>query len=114
MVIVIWLGGMQAIRGNLTDGQIIAFTNYLLTTMGPLIMMTMLANTVANGLASMQRLEEVFDTVPAVQPAKHPQLLPADVQGKVSFENVSFHYNEAATVWCWKMSIWWRNWADAI
>ena len=52
MVIVIWSGGMQSIRGELTIGQIVAFTNYLLTTMGPLTMMTMLSNTWASGLAS--------------------------------------------------------------
>jgi len=33
MVIVIWSGGLQAIRGEMTVGQIVAFTNYLLTTM---------------------------------------------------------------------------------
>jgi ATP-binding cassette subfamily B multidrug efflux pump len=93
IVTVIYIGGLQAIRGDLTDGEIIAFTNYLLTTMGPLILMTMLANTFANGLASMQRLEEVFDTVPEVRPAEHPRLLPDDTRGKVAFENVSFHYN---------------------
>ena len=35
MVIVIWAGGLQAIRGDLSVGQIVAFTNYLLTTMTP-------------------------------------------------------------------------------
>ena len=40
IVLVIWLGGLQAIHGDLTLGQIVAFTNYLLTTMGPLLLMT--------------------------------------------------------------------------
>ncbi len=40
MVIVIWAGGLQSIRGSLSIGQIVAFTNYLLTTMTPLTMMT--------------------------------------------------------------------------
>ncbi len=52
MVIVIWAGGLQAIQGDMTVGQIVAFINYLLTTMGPLMMMTMLANIWANGIAS--------------------------------------------------------------
>ena len=42
MAIVIWVGGLRAIEGDLTVGQIVAFTNYLLTTMTPLIMMTIL------------------------------------------------------------------------
>ncbi len=50
MVIVIWAGGLRAIQGSMTIGQIVAFTNYLLTTMNPLIMMIQLSNTWANGL----------------------------------------------------------------
>ncbi|HBY06616.1 MAG TPA: multidrug ABC transporter ATP-binding protein, partial [Chloroflexi bacterium] len=43
IVIVIWSGGLQAIGGDLTPGEIIAFTNYLLTTMSPLTIMAMLS-----------------------------------------------------------------------
>jgi ATP-binding cassette subfamily B protein len=93
MVIVIWAGGLQAINGQLTQGQIIAFTNYLLTTMGPLTMMTMLSNTFANGIASMQRIDEVLDAVPEVQEAPDALPLPEEAKGRVVFENVSFHYN---------------------
>src|SRR5512143_3625821 len=44
MVIVIWAGGIQAIQGQLSMCQVVAFTNYLLSTMTPLTMMTMLSN----------------------------------------------------------------------
>jgi ATP-binding cassette subfamily B protein len=93
MVIVIWSGGMQSIRGNLTIGQIVAFTNYLLTTMGPLTMMTMLSNTWASGLASAKRVNEVLDTVPEVRDLLNAMSLPETTQGRLVFENVSFHYN---------------------
>jgi ATP-binding cassette subfamily B multidrug efflux pump len=93
MVIVIWSGGMQAINGTLTVGQIVAFTNYLLTTMGPLTMMTMLSNTWASGIASAKRVNEVLDTVPEVLDAPNAVSLPEAIQGRLVFENVSFHYN---------------------
>jgi ATP-binding cassette subfamily B multidrug efflux pump len=93
MVVVIWSGGMQSIRGNLTIGQIVAFTNYLLTTMGPLTMMTMLSNTWASGFASAKRVNEVLDTVPEVQDSPNAIALPQSAQGQLIFENVSFHYN---------------------
>lgn len=98
MVIVIWSGGLQAISDELTIGQIVAFTNYLLTTMGPLTMMTMLSNTWASGFASAQRVNEVLDTLPEVQDAPDARPLPAQVLGRVAFENVSFHYNGSANV----------------
>ena len=93
MVIVIWSGGLQAIRGGLSQGQIVAFANYLATTMGPLTMMTMLSNTWANGFASAQRINEVLDTVPEVQDTPEAQPLSIPTEGKVAFEKVTFHYN---------------------
>jgi ATP-binding cassette subfamily B protein len=93
MVIVIWAGGIQSIRGGVSVGQIVAFINYLQTTMGPLGIMVMLANVVAAATASAERINEVLDTVPEVQ--DQPHLLPlSDGRGqRIAFENVSFHYN---------------------
>ncbi len=93
MVVVIYVGGLQAIAGNLQVGQIVAFTNYLLTTMTPLIMMTMLSNTWADGIAAATRIECVLETVPDIQDDPHAQALPAATPGQIKFENVSFHYN---------------------
>ena len=93
MVIVIWAGGLQAINGQLTVGQIVAFTNYLLTTMTALTLMTMLSNILANGMASAQRVNEVLDTVPDIQDAPDAQALPAAPRGQVALEGVTFHYH---------------------
>ncbi len=102
MIVVIYSGGLQAINGDLTVGQVVAFVNYLLTTMQPLIMMTMLSNVWAAGIASAKRIDEVFDTVPEVQDAPEAVVLPAEAQPRVAFENVTFYYNgnrsEAALV----------------
>jgi ATP-binding cassette subfamily B protein len=93
MVIVVYVGGLQAIAGNLQVGQIVAFTNYLLTTMTPLIMMTMLSNTWADGIAAAKRIDGVLATVPDVLDDPHAITLPATTPGQIAFENVSFHYN---------------------
>ena len=93
MVVVIWAGGLQSIYGTLTVGAIVAFTNYLLTTMTPLTMMAMLSNNWANGLASAKRVNEIFNTVPEVQDGPDALTLPERASGRVIFENVDFHYN---------------------
>jgi ATP-binding cassette subfamily B protein len=92
MVIVIWSGGLSVAQSDLTVGQIVAFTNYLLTTMTPLVMMTMLSNTWASGVASAKRVNEVLDTEPSVQsPADaHPMTTP--MTGHIEFVGVSFAY----------------------
>lgn len=94
MVMVIWSGGLQSIRGDMTVGEIVAFTNYLLTTMTPLIMMTMLSNVWAAGLASARRVNDVLDVVPLVQDAPGALALGDEAAGRVVFENVSFRYND--------------------
>lgn len=93
MVIVIWAGGIQSIQGGVSVGQIVAFINYLQTTMGPLGIMVMLANVVAAGTASAERINEVLDTVPEVQDAEETASLPEGRARRIKFEGVSFHFN---------------------
>jgi ATP-binding cassette, subfamily B, multidrug efflux pump len=93
VVLVIWQGGIQSIQGSLSLGQIVAFTNYLLTTLAPLTMMAQLSNTWANGMASAHRINEVLDAEPEVRPSQNPQRLPQNGPNRVIFQNVSFHYN---------------------
>jgi ATP-binding cassette subfamily B protein len=93
MVMVYYAGGMQQIRGEMTVGQIVAFANYLITTMAPLTMMTMLSQTWAQGFASWQRIDEVLSTEPEVQNIPDAAPFPAQPAGRVVFDNVRFHYN---------------------
>jgi ATP-binding cassette subfamily B protein len=93
IVIVIWAGGRQAIRGQLSLGQLVAFTNYLLTTMVPLIMMTMLSNTWASGLVSARRLNEVLDSPLEIKERPGALPLPSSPQVRIVFDHVTFHYN---------------------
>jgi len=95
MVIVVWSGGLQSIQGRLSLGQIVAFANYLLSTMVPLVMMTLLSNTWAAGLASARRLDEIFGTAPEVRDAPGATALPADAQPRVALDQVSFAYHGA-------------------
>jgi ATP-binding cassette subfamily B protein len=92
LVIVIWAGGIASVRGELTVGQIVAFTNYLLTTMTPLIMMTILSNIWAQGIASARRINGVLETGPEVRDGGDAIALPEGAPGRLVFEGVSFRY----------------------
>jgi len=92
IVIVIWAGGIQSAKGGVSVGQIVAFINYLQTTMGPLGIMVMLANVVAAATASAERINEVLDTVPEVQDHSNGVSLPEGRAKRVSFEDVNFHF----------------------
>lgn len=94
IVTVIWAGGLDASRGNLTIGQIVAFSNYLLTTMTPLIMMGMLANVWANGISSGRRIMEIFRTTPDIFDPPDALPVPGTFKGEVAFRDVCFSYGE--------------------
>ena len=97
LVAVIWAGGLERARGTLSIGQIVAFTNYLLTTMTPLVMMTMLSNIWASGIASAKRLDEVLSVVPEVSDAKGARTLLVSAAPRLVFENVTFAYDGAVS-----------------
>jgi ATP-binding cassette subfamily B protein len=93
MVLVVYAGGIQSINGDLTVGQVIAFTNYLLTTITPLTMMAMLSTVWASGIVSARRVDEVLSAQPEIQDAPDVAALPSPLQGRIVFENVAFTYD---------------------
>ena len=88
---VIWLGGQQVIEGTLTIGQIVAFTNYLLQIIFPLLFLAIMASQLSAADASAQRIYEVIDSQPKV--TEKPEAIPMkEVNGRVAFEDVCFSY----------------------
>jgi ATP-binding cassette subfamily B multidrug efflux pump len=93
IVILIWVGGVRTVSGDLTIGEIIAFTNYLMTTLTPLMIMAMLSTVLAGGIASADRIFEILDTIPEVSDHPKAVILPRDTSGRIVFSEVSFHFN---------------------
>ncbi len=91
-VAVLYFGGLQAIAGSLTVGEIMAFINYLMTTMFPLLMLSMIAGQISAANASAERVLEILDATPRVQDAPDATVVTAP-KGRVAFEDVTFSYN---------------------
>jgi len=89
---VIWFGGNMVIGDALTVGELVAFVNYLLFAMFPLVILAGAMGPFSAADASAKRILEVLDSAPDVQdPAEG--LRPTSIQGRVAFENVTFSYN---------------------
>ncbi|MBN1121595.1 MAG: ABC transporter ATP-binding protein [Anaerolineae bacterium] len=86
------LGGLQVINTTMTVGELVAFNNYLMTASFPILMLGMILSMMPAADASAERILEVLDTEPEVKEADHPRD-PGQIAGRVTFENVSFHYN---------------------
>jgi len=93
IVVIIWVGGGQVIAGQFSVGEIVAFTNYLLTTMNPIMIMVMISQVLAAGGASAERICEVMDEAIEIQDKPDARDVDADPVGRVDFKNVKFYYN---------------------
>ncbi len=95
MVAVVWWGGVSVLDGRLSVGELIAFNNYMLIGMAPLLLLGNMLTMVSRADASAARVWEALDTAPIVQAAAKPHT-PANMQGRVVFSNVSFRYDARA------------------
>ncbi len=94
VVAVLWFGGHSVIGDRLTIGELIAFNNYLMIGMGPLLFLGNLLMMSARAEASAERLLDVFDTPPSLKIAPEPHTAQR-IRGDVAFDNVSFHYSRS-------------------
>ena len=91
IVAVVWFGGRDVTGGRLTLGELVAFNNYLMIGMAPLMLLGNVLTMVSRAEASAGRYWEVLDTEPALKVADRPHQAAA-LQGRVTFERVGFHY----------------------
>lgn len=95
-VVVIWVGGGLVIQGTMTTGEFVAFGVYLVTLVWPMIALGWVVNLVQRGEASMGRINELMDAVPAIQEPAVPRTLPPGATARrLAFEGVSFRYPNA-------------------
>jgi len=92
-------GGKQVIDGTISLGTFVAFSGYLAMLIWPMVALGWVMNMVERGLASMQRINVVMETQPAVKDVLEmdtaargiTRLHPKD--RSVEFENVTFAYD---------------------
>lgn len=98
IIAVMWFGGLQVNVGTLTQGQIIAFVNYLLQISAALISLANLIIAFIKAFNCANRINEVFDARPSVEETNHEFIITTtspDVP-KIEFQNVSFSYSNSA------------------
>jgi ATP-binding cassette subfamily B protein len=89
---VLYIGGQDAIRGELTIGQLIQFVAYLYLLSWPMIAIGWISNMFQAGWASLIRLQEIFDAKPAIEDPIDPVTTP--IKGQIEVRGVSFAYGQ--------------------
>jgi ATP-binding cassette subfamily B protein len=90
-VFIIWYGGSLVIGGQLTLGELVAFSTYLGQLVQPVRRMGMIIPAFAMAVSAGERIFEILDAQSEVQEAPDAIALPR-VRGHVRFERVSFSY----------------------
>jgi ATP-binding cassette subfamily B protein len=88
---VIWLGGLLVIGQDMTIGELVAFSSYLMMTMFPLFMLGMIIAMVSQAAASAERVFEILEAKSEVEEKLDASTLAA-IKGRVAFEGVWFRY----------------------
>jgi ATP-binding cassette subfamily B protein len=93
-VFIIWYGGSLVIQGQLSLGELVAFTTYLGLLVEPVRRLGLVIPAVAIAASAAERIFEILDAVPDVKDSPDAYLLPP-LQGHVRFEGVFFSYGKS-------------------
>ena len=116
LVLVLWLGGREVhtgqstlklvsnlgtstpavtttlvLSGTMSVGQFFSFITFMMQLTWPIIALGWVINIFQRGTASLIRINEIMQEVPAIQDARESQDLP--ITGKVEFRGLTFSYD---------------------
>lgn len=95
--LIIGIGGVMVVRGQMSLGTLLSFTIYLDMLHGPLDFLSWVSNWWARCFDSAQRVFEVIDTEPDVAERENPVVLD-DFQGGIEISELEFEYEPARPV----------------
>ena len=96
IVAILWFGGVRVDTGYLTQGEVVAFVNYMSQILLALVVVANLVVIFTKAAASASRINEVFDTVPSIRDEGNTPVQPVPGASRVSFRGVDFAYYEGA------------------
>ena len=97
LAILVWFGARQVIAGKISVGTLMAFYTYLGLLFYPVIRIAIINNYYQEAAASMERVEAVLATEPAIKEISSP-VVPGKIEGNVLFSAVSFSYDHKKPV----------------
>ncbi len=90
IIAVLWFGGQQVVGGTLGQGELISFITYITQVLMSLMMLSMFFMQLMRGVASKDRVIEVWNTYSEIEEKENALTQLND--GSVIFDNVSFRY----------------------
>ncbi len=95
-LLIMIVGGRHVLTGRISVGTFAAFNVYVFYLIWPIIAVGWVMNLLERGLASLRRLNTIFEAKPEITDAEiGPQPL-RSIRGEIEFRNLSFSYNGRA------------------
>ncbi len=94
---VVLFGSLQALKGQMTPGDVLVFISYLHNMYKPIRNLTRLSTKFTKAMVSAERISEILEIEPEIQDL--PDAIEASgLKGEIVFQNVSFDYGEGKDV----------------
>jgi ATP-binding cassette subfamily B protein len=90
VVLVLWLGGREVLSGQISVGQFVSFSTYMMQLTWPIIALGYVINLFQRGTASLVRLNEIMKEQPEIKDA--PGAQDRETEGEIEFRGLSFSY----------------------
>lgn len=90
--VVLWVGGRQMLAGEISGGELAAFIYYATLVAFSVGVISEVYGDLQRAAGATERLIELLEAEPEIKAPDHPRPLPDLAEGRVKFENVTFHY----------------------
>jgi ATP-binding cassette subfamily B multidrug efflux pump len=90
-VVIILVGGIMVIRGDITLGQLVTFNSFIWALNNPMRMAGWLINDTQRFAASAEKIMALLNTEPKIK-SSETAISEEKLKGRVEFDNVSFSY----------------------
>lgn len=98
IIAILWFGGIEVNVGGLSQGELIAFCNYMVTLSNALITTSRIYVNFVQSTASAHRINEVLDTSPSIEFKDKRLNITKDENNPIlEFRGVGFSYNAKET-----------------
>lgn len=94
IILVLWLGGREVLKGNMSVGSFVAFNTYMVQLTWPVIALGWVINIFQRGTASAARIQEILSAEPQIkdEPALIAVAPETEIRGDVEFRDLTFAY----------------------
>jgi ATP-binding cassette subfamily B protein len=92
VVVVLWVGAQDVMAGDITPGRLSRFVLYAVFAASGLGQLSEVWGEISQASGAAERLFEILNVRPVIEPPAHPVALPEPARGEVAFAAVHFAY----------------------